>query len=115
MIPHMRAHASEQCSAVKERRGQVGYSIEIVVEWGILAMGKVVVVEAVLPWNAWPRAAGISYTLDSGLLELRQLRGVETGLVEGAGSGSRPVFATAVGALDSSEPRIGIGRSSVRA
>ena len=78
-------------------------------------MGKVIVVEAVLPWNTWPRAAGISYPLDSGLLELRQLMGVETGLVEGAGSGSRPVIATTVGALNGSESRIGIGCSSVRA
>ena len=93
----------------------MGYSIEIIFEWGILAIGKVVVVEAVLPWNAWPRAAGISYPLDSGLLELRQLMGVESGLVEGASSGSRPVFAMTIGALDGSEPRIGVSRSSVRA
>ena len=111
----MKAHASKQCLAIKGWKGRVGYSIEIIFEWGILAIGKVVVVEVVLPWNAWPRVAGITYPLDSGLLELRQLMGVETGLVEGASSGSRPVFATAVGALDSSEPRIGVSHSSVRA
>ena len=76
---------------------------------------KVVVVEAVLPWDAWPRAAGISYPLDSGLLELRQLMGVETGLVKGASSGSGPVLAMAVGALDCSETRVGFSSSGVRA
>ena len=93
----------------------MGYSIEIIVEWGILAIRKVVVVEVVLPWNAWPRASGISYPLDSGLLELRQLMRTKTGLVKGAGSGCCPVLAMAVGALDCSESRVGFSSSGVRA
>ena len=56
---------------------------------------------------------GILYLLESGLLELRQLMRTEMGPVKGAGPGCCPVFAMAVGALDSLVPRIGVGHSSV--
>ena len=37
----MQAYAGEQCSAVKTRKGRLGYSIEIIFEWGILMVRKV--------------------------------------------------------------------------
>ena len=52
------------------------------------------------PWDSWPRAAGLTDSLDSYFLELRQLLWTEARPVEGADARGGAVIAEAIDALD---------------
>jgi hypothetical protein len=62
--------------------------------------GQLLIVEPRVPRKARSVAAGFSNPVESLLLERGELLRVETGLIERADPGCRPVFLSAVSALD---------------
>ena len=72
------------------------------------------VVEAQVPRKAWSSSAGFSNPIELLLLERSQPLGVKAGLIEGAGTGGRPVFLSAIRALDDVVLGVGTCGGSVR-
>ena len=72
------------------------------------------IVEARVPGKARSNSAGFSNPIKSLLLERSQPLCVETSLIKGAGMGGRPVFLSAVCALDNVVLGVGTCSGGVR-
>ncbi|KAF8624479.1 hypothetical protein AX14_011766, partial [Amanita brunnescens Koide BX004] len=80
-----------------------------------LMVRRRIVGELMFPRDTSPGAAGFSYPIESGLLELCELHRVKAGPIKRAESRRGPVVAEAVGTFDGVEPGVGLDGGSVGA